>query len=88
MKGIPSRVTVGLLYVPQLSAFGGHMWTEVYLQGQWVPLDATLGKGVVGPDHLKFADTTLDENGAVPVLPFLPLTAVLNTLKIEVLSVE
>ncbi len=43
--GIPSRVAIGLVYVESSASFGYHMWTEVYLNGQWLPLDATLGQG-------------------------------------------
>ena len=46
--GIPSRVAIGLVYVERAKAFGYHMWTEVYLDGAWVPLDATLGQGGIG----------------------------------------
>src|SRR5262249_13771188 len=56
-RGIGSRVAVGLVYAPSLSAFAGHMWTEVEIDGAWVPLDATQGKGRVGADHIKFADS-------------------------------
>ena len=45
VQKIPSRVAVGLVYADRLAAFGGHMWTEAWLDGKWVPLDATLGKG-------------------------------------------
>ncbi|AQT67683.1 putative protein involved in cytokinesis, contains TGc (transglutaminase/protease-like) domain [Anaerohalosphaera lusitana] len=43
--GIPSRVVTGLLYVDGLfgseQVFGGHAWSEAYVNGQWVGLDAT-----------------------------------------------
>ena len=45
VQKIPSRVAVGLVYADRLGAFGGHMWTEAWLDGKWVPLDGTLGKG-------------------------------------------
>ncbi|MBS0266238.1 MAG: transglutaminase domain-containing protein [Planctomycetes bacterium] len=86
---IPSRVAVGLVYVPTLSSFGGHMWTEVYIRGVWVPLDATLGRGVVAADHIKFADTSFsDEGEATAVTSFLPLVSALGKMKIEVQSVK
>src|SRR5471030_3048959 len=49
----------GLVYVDRLSAFGGHMWTEANLNGQWIPLDATLGRGGIGAAHIKLADSSL-----------------------------
>ena len=44
--GIPSRTVAGLLYVDefidQTNVFGYHMWTQAWLDGRWVDLDATL----------------------------------------------
>ncbi|MGQ0633826.1 MAG: transglutaminase-like domain-containing protein [Planctomycetaceae bacterium] len=88
-KGIPSRAVVGLLYVPKEASFGGHMWTEVYIRGQWVPLDGTLGQGGVAADRIKFADTSFaDDSEISPIAAFLPLVAVLGKLQIEALEVE
>ena len=88
-RGIGSRVAVGLVYAPSLSAFAGHMWTEVEIGGAWVPLDATQGKGGVGADHIKFADSSFADGGENTALtPFLPLVTVLGKLKIEVREVH
>ncbi|NOX54956.1 MAG: transglutaminase family protein [Planctomycetes bacterium] len=88
VKRIPSRVAVGLVYVESLQAFGGHMWTEAYLNGQWVPLDATLGKGGTGPTHIKLAVSSLADEAPSPVNAFLPLMNVLGKIQIEVVKVE
>src|SRR5713226_7633081 len=56
---IPSRIAVGLVYVDDRNrgpVLAYHMWTEVWAKGQWLPLDATLGRGSVGAGHLKIAD--------------------------------
>lgn len=88
-RGIPSRVVVGLVYVPRLSSFGGHMWTEVYVRGGWIPLDATLGKGGIAADHIKFADSSFsDEGDAAPIASFLPMATALGKLKIDVRDVK
>jgi hypothetical protein len=87
-KKIPSRIAAGLVYVESLQSFGGHMWTEAYLAGEWIPLDATLGKGGVGPAHLKMADSAMDEDAPLPVSTFLPAYQALGKLKIEALKVE
>jgi transglutaminase-like putative cysteine protease len=46
--GIPARVASGLLYVDgfmnQSNVFGYHMWTQAWLGGRWVDLDATLNQ--------------------------------------------
>lgn len=88
-RGIPARVAIGLVYAPSLSSFGGHMWTEVFVRGGWVPLDATQGQGHVGADHIKFTDSSLAEEGAaLPVSSFLPMAGVLGKMKIDVRDVQ
>jgi len=87
-RQIPSRVVVGLMYVPRDSAFGGHMWTEVLVRGRWVPLDGTLGRGHVGGDHIKFRDSALEDGNANDGLAsFVPVVNALAQLRIEVLEV-
>lgn len=85
-KGIPSRVAVGLVYVDSLSAFGGHMWTEANLDGHWIPLDATLGRGGIGAGHLKLSDSSLSDDGPGALSSFAPLMLVIGQLKIEVIE--
>ncbi|MBC7817307.1 MAG: transglutaminase domain-containing protein [Planctomycetaceae bacterium] len=87
-RKVPSRVAAGLVYVESLNSFGGHMWTEAFLAGEWIPLDATLGKGGIGPAHLKMADSALDEDAPLPVSTFLPAYQALGKLKIDVLKAE
>jgi tetratricopeptide (TPR) repeat protein len=65
--GIPSRVAVGLLYMPdntQSGRFVYHMWTEIWLgkfgKGEWVPLDATQAEPWVDVGRIKFADSPLN----------------------------
>lgn len=87
-RGIPSRVAVGLIYVRKLEAFSGHMWTEVNIQGTWVPLDATLGDGRVGADHIKVSDTTFAADDASGLNAFLPLMSIIGKMKIEVVEVK
>ena len=87
-KKVPSRIAAGLVYVDKLNAFGGHMWTEAFIAGDWIPLDATLGKGGIGPAHLKMADSPLDEDAPLPVSAFLPAYQAVGKLKIEVLKAE
>jgi len=87
-KQIPSRVAVGLVYVEGPSAFGGHMWTEANLDGKWVPLDATLGRGGIGATHIKLGDATFADEAAAPLSTFANLLTVIGKLKIEVVSVK
>ncbi len=74
-NGIPSRTALGLVYA---SGTGGkpylayHMWFEVFADGQWLPLDATLGQGGIGPGHVKITDHSWhEEKSLAPILPVL-----------------
>jgi transglutaminase-like putative cysteine protease len=86
---IPSRTAIGLVY----TASGGapklayHMWTEVWINGQWLGLDATRGQGSVGPDHVKVTDHSWkDSNSLTPMLPVMNL--MMARPRVEVLRVE
>lgn len=85
-RRIPSRVAVGLVYVPALSAFVGHMWTEVSLNGRWYGLDATRKDTVVGPLHIRLASSSLDDSVGTPLVAFVTVTNLLGRLKIDVVS--
>ncbi len=85
-RGIPSRVAIGLVYMPDHQAFGYHMWNEVFIQERWIPVDATLARGGIGAAHLKLAHHSLD--GAAAYTSFLPVAQVAGRLKIDVLEAE
>jgi hypothetical protein len=84
--GIGSRVAIGLVYVERAGGFGYHMWTEAYLDGQWVPLDAMMGKGGTSAAYLKLADSSLA--GASAYGSFLAVAGVLGNLKVRVLDAK
>jgi hypothetical protein len=72
--GVPSRTAIGLVYVDAARQpfLGFHMWTEVYVRGTWVAIDATLGQGSVGPAHLKITDASWhDTRSMTPLLPLM-----------------
>ncbi len=77
--GVPSRTVLGLVYAPARDGkpfLAYHMWYEAFADGQWLPLDATLGLGGVGPGHLKIADHSWhDEKSFAPLLPVLRVLA-------------
>jgi len=85
-RGIPARVAIGLVYMQGSGAFGYHMWSEVHVQGRWIPMDATLGRGGIGAAHLKLAHSNLQ--GGSALTSFLPVLKVAGRLKIEVEQVE
>jgi hypothetical protein len=82
-QGIPSRTAIGLLYVYRGEpSLGFHMWTEVCINGRWLGLDSTLGKGGVSATHLKISDHSW--TGTQSLTPLLPASRVLGKLRISV----
>ncbi|MFO0826032.1 MAG: transglutaminase-like domain-containing protein [Gemmataceae bacterium] len=73
--GVPSRTALGVVYAPGQGGkpfLAYHMWFEVFAGEQWVPLDATLGLGGVGPGHVKITDHSWhEERSFAPLLPVL-----------------
>lgn len=73
--GVPARTALGVVYAPGPGGkpyLAYHMWFEVFAGDQWVPLDATLGLGGVGPGHVKITDHSWhDERSFAPLLPVL-----------------
>lgn len=82
--GIPARVAAGLVYLPRRQAFFFHMWTEAYVDGRFVPLDATIARGGAGAGHLKLVHTSLEGTTAFTAL--LPVARVIGRLNIEVID--
>jgi transglutaminase-like putative cysteine protease len=71
---VPSRTAIGLVYVNNLLGRPGlafHMWTEVFVSGQWLAIDATLGQGSIGAGHIKITDHSWD--GVISFTPLLPV---------------
>jgi hypothetical protein len=59
-------------------------FAEVFVDGQWLPLDATLGQAGIGAAHLKLAQSDL--SGPDAYASFLPIAQVLGRLRLEVLG--
>jgi hypothetical protein len=55
--GIPAQVVFGILYIDEYEGrtdvFFGHAWTQAYIGGKWVQLDAT--RHAVGPTRIAMA---------------------------------
>jgi transglutaminase-like putative cysteine protease len=87
--GVPARTAIGLCYANDRKlgpAMAFHMWTEVWVGGQWVGIDATRGQGHVGATHLKITDSSWSNTQSLA--PLLPVIRVLGKLSIEVESVD
>jgi hypothetical protein len=88
-EGVPSRTAVGLVYTTDrqdrpVMAF--HMWAEVWVKGQWLSIDPTLGQGSIGAAHVKIADSSWYD--VQDLKPMLPVARVLGKVRMEVLSVN
>jgi transglutaminase-like putative cysteine protease len=81
-SGIPSRVAMGLLYLGGI--WGGHAWTEVWIDGEWYALDGTLGHGSVDALHLTVARMALADGS--PANEFANLARVMGEIDVDVLS--
>lgn len=87
--GVPSRTAIGLVYASDergKPTMAFHMWTEVWVNGQWLGIDSTLGRGSVGAAHIKIADHSWHDTQSLT--PLLPVNRVLGKLSIEVVSVN
>jgi hypothetical protein len=82
--GIPSRVAMGLLYIGGI--WGGHAWTEVWIDGDWYPVDGTIGSGSVDALHLTLARLDLAEGS--PMADFAGLASTIGELDIAVQSLR
>lgn len=85
-RNIPARVALGLVYYPEGGGFAFHMWTEAWINGRWVPFDATLARGGIGAAHIKVSDSALAGTQATSAL--LPVMKLLGQMEIEVRSIE
>jgi len=55
-SGIPARQVHGLMYMGDgAKSFGGHAWSEVALDGIWVPVDPTWNETELDGTHIRFA---------------------------------
>jgi hypothetical protein len=83
-RQIPARIGVGLVYSERDQGFAFHMWNEVWIANRWIPLDATLGQGGIGADHLKLQTSNLASGAADHAV--LSVLAVINQLQLTILE--
>jgi len=86
--GIPAQVVVGVAYVSDFAGhqgFGGHAWTQAYVGGKWIGLDAAFrgaGRGGYDAGHIALAVGDGEPGD------FFNLAATLGQFKIEKLVVS
>lgn len=54
--GFPTKIVGGIVYSKDYKGFLYHAWNEVFLEGHFVPIDATFGEIPVRPYHLKLTE--------------------------------
>ena len=82
-QGIPSRVVVGFVYVPNPASFAPHMWTEAFVDNKWIPFDSTRGTQGVGLTHIKVADSSLSDDVGSGTVLFVPLLSFLGRASVD-----
>ena len=87
-QGVPARVAVGFAYVANPASLVPHMWTEAWIDGQWIPFDATLGGEVNPLTRVKVMDSPLSDNVTNGTLLFVPLLNFLGRATVEILPEE
>lgn len=89
LNGLPSRVAVGLAYVPSFAGkkdiFGYHMWTQFYIDGRWIDVDAALRESVCSPTRIAFAASSLKNSGLADLS--LPLLSKIGAIDIDIIEV-
>jgi Transglutaminase-like superfamily len=90
IAGLPSRVAVGLAYVPIFGGgkdiFGYHMWTQFYIDGRWIDFDAALRESDCSPIRIAFATSSLKNAGLADLS--LPLLSKIGAIDIDVIKIE
>jgi transglutaminase-like putative cysteine protease len=90
-RGLPSRIVTGLVQVSGLAGrgtvFGYHAWTEVWINGQWISLDAAMNQAPADVSHIALGVSAL--NSSDPAADTAGgLLQVIGNLEIEVLQQE
>ena len=66
-KGIPTRLVTGLVHADNFggkaNVLAGHLWTQFWIDGEWVDLDAALRQTDVDPTHIAMAITSAGDSG-------------------------
>ena len=81
---IPSRVAMGYVYYGGI--WGGHAWTEMFIDGQWLPFDAAVyAPGIASAMRLSVGTSSLADGGGSFTAP---LTALFGRVEIQTVEYE
>ncbi|MEW5821194.1 MAG: transglutaminase domain-containing protein, partial [Cyanobacteriota bacterium] len=87
--GIPTKVVVGLAYIPipgsDKGSFAFHMWNEVFV-GEWIQLDSALpSKDVADAARIELAKSTMNNPEEVGKLLTSPVS-IIGNLEIDIID--
>ncbi len=83
-RDIPARVAIGLIYDDPSQSMVYHMWTEVWIDDVWLPIDATRPHEEFVAARLKLSDSNLASASDFGIVA--PVLRVAGRLTIEVES--
>lgn len=88
IHGFPTRVACGLLVSSQDGSptMVFHMWNEVFVQGKWIPIDATWDNIPAPANRIVITRSALSSSN--PYGEFLPIFRAMGNLTIEVQDVR
>ena len=82
---IPSRVVNGLVYADEFEGkkemLVYHMWTQFYIDGEWVNFDPALGLVECTADRIAFSVDSMEEDIMASMIPVMEL---INNVKVTV----
>lgn len=81
---VPARIAIGLIYDEPSQSMVYHMWTEIWLDGDWQPIDATRPHGDFNASRIKLAHNNLSDASDVGIV--MPVLQAAGRLEIEVLA--
>ncbi len=87
-NGIPTRIVTGLVHADEFNArnnvFVGHLWTQFYLDGEWVDVDAALPQAEPDATHIAMDLNAAADTGMADMVGSLWLT--MGNLRIEAIG--
>jgi len=88
--GIPTRIVTGVVYTDEFGGkrdvFVGHLWTQFWIDGEWVDVDAALGQTDVDPTHIAMGVSAAGDTGMADLVTSGWMS--LNKIALKILSVD
>lgn len=88
--GIPTRIVTGIVYTDDFAnrknVFVGHLWTQFWIDGEWIDVDSAFGETDVDPTHIAMGISAAGDTGMADLVASGWLN--LSKMRLKVLSVE